>query len=70
MSFNGKPMGLSVWNLLTSKRDLEMWTAIKMKPHRDWKVTDVKKYFGIKGSGRNLMNQFMLLYNNIHEGQL
>lgn len=70
LSLNGKPMGHAVYNLLISKRDLEMWTRMKMKPHRRWKVSHVKKYFGIKGNGENLMNQFMLLYNNIHEGQL
>ena len=70
LSLGGKPMGVAVWNLLVTKRDLSFWTEMGMKPHRRWKVTDVKKYFGIKGSGKNLMNQFMLLYNNIHEGQL
>ena len=70
LSLNGKPMGHAVYNLLISKRDLEMWIRMKMKPHRRWKVSHVKKYFGIKGNGENLMNQFMLLYNNIHEGQL
>ena len=70
MTLNGKPMGQAVWNLLCTKRDLELWTKKGMKPHRRWKVTDVKKYFGIKGNGENLMKQFMLIYDNIHNGML
>ena len=70
LSLNGKPMGHAVWNLLCTKRDLTLWTETGMKPHRRWKVSTVKKYFGIKGNGANLMEQFMLLYNNIHNGQL
>ena len=70
LSYNGKPMGLAVWNLLVSKRDLEMWTKFKMKPNRHWKVSTTKKYFGIKGNGENLMEQFMLIHDHICEGQL
>jgi len=70
MTLNGKPMGQAAWNLICTKRDLTLWTEIKMKPHRHWKVTDVKKYFGIKGTGENLMKQFMVIYNNIYHGML
>jgi hypothetical protein len=68
MNVNGKPMGQAVWNLICTKRDLTLWTKIGMKPTRSWKVTTAKKYFGIKGTGENLMKQFMLIFNVIHEG--
>jgi len=70
LNVNGTPMGQAVWNLLCTKRDLTLWTKIGMKPHRHWKVTNVKKYFGIKGTGENLMKQFMVIYDNIHNGML
>jgi len=34
-------------------------------PTRGWKVTNVKKYFGIKGTGKNLLERFMVLFNDI-----
>jgi hypothetical protein len=63
VNVNGKPMRWSTWNLLVTKRDLNLYVNFGMKPHRHWRVTDVKKYFGIKGTGQNLLNNFMKLYN-------
>ena len=66
MTVNGSPMGRAIWNPIVSKRDISNYVRIRgMKPHRYWKVTDVKKYFGIKGSGETLLNNFMHLYNDI-----
>lgn len=62
-SVNGVPMKWSKWNLIITKRDLTMWVKFGMKPHRHWRVTDVKKYFGIKGTGQNLLDNFMKIYN-------
>jgi hypothetical protein len=49
LSVNGKASSKGMWNLIVSKRDLGLW-KIGMKPNRHWKVTDVKKYFGLKGN--------------------
>ena len=65
MSVNGSPMGRAIWNLICSKRDLSLWTNLGMKPHRHWKVTDVKRYFGIKGTGEKLMGNFMELFDAV-----
>jgi len=72
VNVNGNPTPTAVWNLIISKRDLSMWTGkfsdgrpMKMKPHRHWKVTDVKKYFGITGTGDRLMANFMALFNDV-----
>ena len=69
MEVNGKPMGQAVYNMIITKRDLSLY-QIGMKPHRRWKVSDVKKYFGIKGSGQKLMDQFDLVYDVIFDGHL
>ncbi len=60
-------MPTSIYNLIISKRDLSMYCtgSRPIKPHRHWKVTDVKKYFGIKGSGQKLYDNFMVLYVDI-----
>ena len=61
MSVNGSPMSRGVWNMIISKRDLSLWVKCKMKPNRHWKVSDVKTYFGIKGRGQKLLDQFLAL---------
>lgn len=58
MSVNGNDMSLAVWNLVCSHRDLKMWCSMGMKPHRHWKVSQVKAYFGLKGSKKTLLSQF------------
>ena len=62
---NGNPMSRAIWNLVVSKRDINMWVNHNMRANRNWKVTDVKKYFGIKGSGQKLLQEFMELYENV-----
>ena len=54
LSVNGKASSKGMWNLIVSKRDLGLWSKIGMKPNRHWKVTDVKKYFGLKGNKEKL----------------
>jgi len=60
---NGTPMKWSMWNLIVTKRDLNLWVKLGMKPNRNWKVSQVKEYFGIKGSGEVLLERFMVIYN-------
>ncbi len=49
MSINGSASSKGMYNLIVSKRDLGLWKS-GMKPHRHWKVSDVKRYFGLKGN--------------------
>ena len=65
LNVNGSPMPTAVWNLIISKRDLTLWCRIGMKPTRRWKVTNAKRYFGIKGSKLVLLNNFMELYTAV-----
>ena len=53
LSVNGKASSKGMWNLILSKRDLGLW-KMGMKPNRHWKVTDVKRYFGLKGNKEKL----------------
>jgi hypothetical protein len=50
MSIHGNDSSKGMYNLIVSKRDLGLWSKLGMKPHRHWKVSDVKKYFGLKGN--------------------
>jgi hypothetical protein len=65
MQINGKPMSRGEWNLIVSNRDLTGWVKRGMKPHKGWKVTDVKRYFGIQGSGQKLLDRFLELKSHV-----
>jgi hypothetical protein len=66
ISVNGNPMPTAIYNLIISKRDISLWTKIGMKPHRGWNVSAAKKYFGIKGNGQNLMDEFTKIYDKYY----
>ena len=61
LTVNGNQMSQGVWNMIVTKRDLSMWTKHKIKPHRNWKVSQVKAYFGLTGRGQKLLDQFLAL---------
>lgn len=65
MNVNGKPMPHAIWNLIVSHRNLKMWCSMGMKPNRHWKVSDVKKYFGLKGSKKTLLAEFEKLKEEV-----
>tara|TARA_R100000781_G_scaffold103895_1_gene67579 strand:- start:281 stop:670 length:390 start_codon:yes stop_codon:yes gene_type:complete len=65
INLNGRDVPIAIYNFTICKGQLRMWTKHQMKATRGWKVTDVKKYFGIKGSGEELMNSFLDLYNHV-----
>jgi len=44
------------WNLILSKRDVGIFCH-GMKPHRFWKLSDVKAYFGLKGGKESILAQ-------------
>ena len=53
LNVNGSPMPAGVWNLLLSIRDCKLYSK-GIKPHRNWKISDVKWYFGIKGGAAEM----------------
>ena len=52
-------MSIGIYNLIVSIRDLKIYSR-GMKPHRNWKITDVKKYFGVQGSTLNILSKLEL----------
>jgi hypothetical protein len=55
-NFNGKPMNMAYYNVCIERRNLKLW-EIGMKPTRNWYVSDIKKYYGIKGNKSKLVSQ-------------
>ena len=51
--------------LVSTKRDLDLYINYKVKPTRAWKVSHVKNYFGIKGTGLKLLDNFMEIYKAV-----
>ena len=48
INVNGGAMPVGYWNLIISIRDCKLYSK-GIKPHRNWKISDVKWYFGVKG---------------------
>lgn len=56
---NDGVMSIGIYNLIVSIRDLKIYSR-GMRPHRNWKITDVKKYFGVQGSTLNILSKLEL----------
>lgn len=66
------PVNPGWWNLTISVRDLKMWSR-GIKANRNWKVSDVKKYFNIRGNKDSLVTQIeaiQTLINELQEGDM
>ena len=48
LDVNGQNMGRGMWNLIVSIRDAKLFCK-GIKAHRNWRLTDVKWYFGVTG---------------------
>ena len=62
ININGNPTPMGYYNLLVSIRDCKLYSK-GIKPHRNWKITDVKNYFGIKGNATQLATQLEEIRN-------
>jgi hypothetical protein len=59
-SMNGNPMHRGYYNLIVSIRDVKLYDR-GLRPNRSWKISHVKKYFGIKGNVGNIITQLARL---------
>jgi len=53
---NQKKMPKGYYNLIISIRDCGLYSK-GIKPHRHWKISNVKAYFGIKGTAQSMYDQ-------------
>ena len=63
---NSTNVNLGMYNLICSKRDLQLYCK-GIKPHRRWKISSVKEYFGISGNKQDLSSKLDLLYKILTE---
>ena len=59
---------LGIWNLALSRRDLTLYCK-GIKPHRGWRITPGKKYFGMTGHKEVLLEKLDRLHEIINEGE-
>ena len=61
----GAEVNRGEYNLIVTMRDLQLYVKVNMKPHRNWRVSDVKKYFALKGNGQVLLDRFIALSDEV-----
>jgi len=54
------------WNLILSKRDVSLFCK-GIKPHRFWKLSNVKAYFGLKGGKESILAQLTKMVEDAPE---
>ena len=64
LSINGAQSSRAFYNLVVSIRDVSLFSK-GMKPHRGWRITDVKNYFGVKGNPTKVLAQLQELRDNL-----
>ena len=57
---------MAMYNLITSKGAVKLWTK-GIKPNRHWRITDVKRYFGMNGNAETLLTKLETLLAIIKE---
>ena len=58
----------AMYNLITSKTAMQLWTK-GIKPNSNWRIKDVKKYFGMNGNAEILHSKLVKLYDVLNEIQ-
>lgn len=63
MNINGNDVPRCLYNLMLTKRDIRMYADHDMKPNRQWKIGDVKKYFGLKGGKVKIKDAIFVIHD-------
>lgn len=58
-----------IYNLLITKRDMHLY-CVGIKPNKDFKFNEVKKYFGLKGDKFEVNTKIIDLVNRWKAGEL
>ncbi len=55
---------MAMYNLITSKGALQLWCK-GIKPNMNWRLKDVKKYFGVTGNAEKIKIALETMYEAI-----
>ena len=64
MRINTMESNLGYYNLVLTIRDLSLHTKVGLKPHRHWRLKDIKQYFGITGNASSMLATLEAFKNN------
>jgi hypothetical protein len=67
INVNGSMMPKGYYNLIITIRDLGLY-EIGLKPNRHWKISQVKAYFGIKGTATQMRAELKAIKEAITQG--
>lgn len=65
MNIQGTPTPRCLYNLMITRRDVSLYAKIGMKPHRLWKIGDVKAYFGLKGGKQKIADAINAIHDEL-----
>lgn len=68
MNIQGSNSTLAYYNLVTTKRDIHLY-CVGIKPNRNFKFNEVKKYFGLKGNKFEVNTQLREMVNRYQLGE-
>lgn len=54
LAINGNKSSFGYYNLIVSIRDVSLFSK-GIKPHRNWRLKDVKWYFGLTGNTEKIL---------------
>ena len=59
---------MAMYNLITSKGAVQLWTK-GIKPHSNWRLKDIKIYFGITGNADKLYTKLSTMLRVLNENK-
>lgn len=65
ININGRQSTRAYWNLIVLKGQVRMYAKTGMRAHRGWKITAIKKYFGLSGNPQTLTDKLDYLHSAI-----
>ena len=66
LNINGAQSSRAYYNLVVSIRDVSLFSK-GIKPHRMWRIGDVKRYFGVKGGTLKVLEQLQAYRDQLWE---
>ena len=64
MQIQGNTVPRCLYNLMVTKRDVNLY-LVGLKPHRGWKIGDVKAYFGLKGGKQKVADAINAIHSEL-----
>lgn len=66
IEIQGNALPVCLYNLMVTKRDVNLYLR-GLKPHRGWKIGDVKAYFGLSGGKQKVADAINAIHAELFE---